>query len=216
MPLQRHKLKPRDTLWVSVEIIVAFSCDSAPEVKSTKIRGLKQFAFIIGHEYDIEVLVDDSRRLPCQQSGCGNAVRYDYVVKVFVSDTVGLGLGIGNWGTGTGGWSFPATEENQKLATPCICCDDRFEESRVLPESKQIQQRGSDSTPLIIGFSILASAIALSVVYFDHPSNLGKIFLSGVSLSLFASVFVTLRRIVTFIKRSKHERNEPWRMEPMA
>lgn len=216
MPLQRHTLKPRDTLWISVEVIVAYSCDSPPEVKSSKIRGLRQFAFIVGHEYDVDVMVDEAKRVPCQQLDCDYAARHDYDIKIFVSDTIGLGLGIGNWGTGTAGWSFPATEETQTLETPCICCDDTLEGKRMYLESKDIQRRALDSVSLIIGFSALASAIALSVVYFDHPSSLGKIFLSGVSFVLFSSVLVALRRVLALVTRRKHERDAVKRAEPMA
>ena len=75
MPLHRHKFKPRNTLWISVAIIVAYFCDSPPEVRSTKIRGLKNFAFIFGHEYDIESMVDDVRQLTCEQNDCNKAIR---------------------------------------------------------------------------------------------------------------------------------------------
>lgn len=214
MPLHRHKFKPRNTLWISVEIIVAHSCESPPEVKSTKIRGFKNFAFIFGHEYDIEAMIDDYKQLTCQQTGCNNAMKYECVIKTFVSETVGLGLGIGNWGTGTAGWSFDATEQEQRLTTPCICCDNKLEQKSIFQAPKVIDQRAYDSISLIAGLSVLAFAIALSILYFDHPSNLGKIFLYGVSTASAASVSVTLLRIIEYLKRSKHKNKQTKQAEP--
>ncbi len=208
MPLQRHKFKPRNTLWISVEIIVDHSCESPPEVKSTKIRGLKNFAFIFGHEYDIEVMVHDYTKLTCQQPDCSNAVQYECVIKTLVSDTVGVGFGMGNWGTGLAAWSFEATEQEQKLTTPCICCDSKVEQKSMVQALKGIDQCAYDSISLIAGLSVMAFAIALSILYFDHPSNLGKIFFYGVSTASTASVLVTLIRIIEFVKRSKHDRDK--------
>ena len=208
MPLHRHKFKPRNTLWISVEIIVAFFCDSPPEIKSTKIRGLKNFAFIFGHEYDIEALIDDYKQVTCERPDCSNAIQYECVFKTFVSETVGLGLGIGNWGTGTAGWSCDATEEEQKLITPCICCDKELEKKRVVQAPIWVEQRAYDSISLIAGLSVLAFAIALSILYFDHPSNLGKIFLYGASTASAISVVVTILRVIQYLKRSKHEQTK--------
>jgi hypothetical protein len=187
---------------------VAYFCESPPEIKSTKIRGLKNFAFIFGHEYDIEALIDDYKQVTCEQPGCSNAIQYECVFKTYVSEMVGFGLGIGNWGTGTAGWSFEATEQEQKLMTPCICCDKELEKKRVVQAPVWVEQRAYDSISLIAGLSVLAFAIALSILYFDHPSNLGKIFLYGASTASAVSVVVTILRVIQYLKRSKHEQTK--------
>jgi hypothetical protein len=205
MPLQRHKFKPADTDWITVEIVVAYSCESPPKVESTKISGLKQFGFILSSEYDIEVMVDDYWRHSCDRAGCQTAFQYDFDVKLFVADIVGLGLNLGSWGTGTAGWRFPTTEEQHSLSTACICCDDKLEEKRMLAEAAASVRRRPDASALIIGFSAIAAAGVLSVVYVDHPNHLGISFLWICSFALLTSLLVIMRRLAARMRRRKTE-----------
>jgi hypothetical protein len=197
MPLQRHTLKPKNVLWASAEVIVSYSCASEPTVASTKVRGLKGFAIGFGHEYDIEAAVEDSTRLPCAKDGCHNAIRYQYIVKSFVAETVGIGLNIGNWGTGTAGWTFPATEEVFHFEAPCICCDEKGE-----PRTVQRTEPAPNALAMIAAFALLATANTLSVLYIDHPSNLGRIFLNAELGGLIVSAVVTISRVLARRRRA--------------
>jgi hypothetical protein len=132
MAVSIFKFKPADTVWISIEIVVTYSCDEIPKVERVKIRGLQQFGLILSSEYDIEVFVHAARRIPCDiGGGCRDAVEYEFDTKVFVSDVIGLGIGIGKLGTGTAGWTSRSTEEHLTFRTECVCCD--AEQPRPMP-----------------------------------------------------------------------------------
>jgi len=209
MAVSIFKFKPAHTLWVSLEIIVTYSCDENPKVERVKIRGLKQFGLILSSEYDIEAFVHAARRRPCKiGSECRDAVEYEFDTKVFVSDVIGFGIGLGKLGTGTAGWTSAATEEQRTFKTECVCCD--TEQPRQMPGLSVINivQSTPTATSWFIGFATLSTALTLAALNLDQPSVIPRFVLYGTAVGAAASLGIAVARVVAFLRRQGHQRQE--------
>src|SRR5215469_16268448 len=101
--LERFKFKPPDTDWIRCELFVDYDCPTKPTVADLVITGIKQFGFIISHEYDVKAFVEGSSRQDCKKRDCERALLYKFDVRVYVWNKVGIGFGFGR-GTGTLGF----------------------------------------------------------------------------------------------------------------
>lgn len=202
MPVSIFNFKPARTLWINIEIIVTYSCNEPPKVERVKIRGLKQFGLIFSSEYDVEVFVHAARKSPCDiGNDCDDAVEYEFDTKVFVSDVIGLGIGIGKLGTGTLGWTCKSTEEQRTFKTECVCCD--AEQAKALAGLNVINiiQSTPSATSWFIGFAMLSTALTLAAFNFAQPSIIPKLFLYGTAVGAVASLGVAVTRMVVFVRR---------------
>jgi hypothetical protein len=198
MAVTLYRFKPAHTSFINVEIIVSYSCTEPPKVEKCDISGLKQFAVIVSSEYEVTPVVHSWKRKPCEAvSGCNRAVAYDFEMKVFVKDVIGLGIGIGKIGTGTLGIRFRSTEESLHLTAECICCDD--EEGR----RAATQAGGSESSALAAiawfwGFSAFSTALALA---YPQPNPLATGFMIFTAFGVVASLCIVFIRMITFAQR---------------
>lgn len=203
MPVTKYRFKPRRTLWIGVELIVSYSCQADPKVERVRITGIKQFGLILSSEYEIDAFVDTVRRIGCEAgSDCNEAMRYEFTVKTFISDVIGLGIGVGRLGTGTAGWTTKATEELGHFGTECVCCDD---ESRV-PERAVAEVHVVPSlqtaTPWVIGFATLGAALGVSLMNLDHPSLVPQFVVGASGVGALAAVGVAGARLTAFLRRA--------------
>jgi hypothetical protein len=206
MAVSIFKFKPADTVWINVEIVVTYSCNEIPKVERVKIRGLKQFGLILSSEYDIEVFVHAARRRRCDIGGdCRDAVEYEFDTKVFVSDVIGLGIGIGKIGTGTAGWTSPSTEEQRTFKTECICCDAEQASPMAGLSVITIVPSTPTATSWFIGFAALSTALTLAALNFDQPSVIPKLVLYGTAVGAVASLSVAVARVVAFLRRGRRQ-----------
>jgi hypothetical protein len=201
VPVDVYRFKPKGTSWIGVEVIVQYSCKAEPKVERVRISGVKQFGFIVSHEYDIDAFVDTSRRIGCEEqlSSCSNPRRYSFTVKCLLSGVVGFGLGIGKVGTGTAGWRSRTEEQQLSFQTRCICCDDEVEQAPAIVYLRiEPSESTRSATALILGLTALGLGLTASILNFDHPSLLPKLFVYGTGSATLAAAVVTLRRLVTF------------------
>ncbi len=209
MAVSIFKFKPANTLWISVEIIVTYSCDEIPKVERVKTRGLKQFGLILSSEYDIEVFMHAARRRPCEIGGeCREAVEYEFDTKVFVSDVIGFGIGIGKLGTGTAGWTSRASEEQRTFKTECVCCDAEQPRPTRGLSVINIVPSTTTATAWFIGFATLSTALALAALNLDQPSMIPRFVLYGTAVGAVASLGVAVARVVAFLRRRDGRRPE--------
>lgn len=203
MPVTKYSFKPRSTLWIGVELIVSYSCQADPKVERVRITGIKQFGLILSSEYEIDAFVDTVRRMPCEASvDCRETMRYDFTVKTFISDVIGLGIGVGKLGTGTAGWTTKATEELVFFGTACVCCDDeRPLPARAVTEVHVVPPLQT-ATPWLVGFATLGTALALSFMNLDDPSLVPQIVVDATGVGALAAVAVAGARLVAFLRRT--------------
>lgn len=202
MAVTKYRFKPRGTVWIGVELIVSYSCQTDPKVERVRITGVKQFGLILSSEYEIDALVDTVRRMPCEAgTDCREAVRYDFTVKTFTSDVMGLGIGVGKLGTGTAGWTTKATEELVHFGTACVCCDDeRRAPERAVTEVILVPSPQT-ATPWLVGFATLGTALALSFMNLNHPSLVPQIVVDATGVGALAAVGLAVARLVAFVRR---------------
>jgi len=206
MAIDRVRYKPRDALWVSVEVTIEYSCDAAPRVEK-RIRGLKKFAFIVGHEYDIDVKVEDYRRDSCECSGCKHSVQYDCDILVLVSDSIGIGFGLGSHGTAVAGWDFEASEERWKHKTSCICCDDRFDELRSIEIAKSPHRQDLEGLTLIAWLVAICSGVVISASHSGILDHVAKAFLWFISCAMVATLLIAIGRLLLLVRRRARHRH---------
>jgi hypothetical protein len=156
----------------------------------------------------MDAFVDDYTRHSCSKAGCETAFGYEFNLRISVADKIGIGIGLGSLGTGTAGWDYPADDELLLLETPCVCCDNEIAAKRMVTEAFEPQSRRFDATSLILGLSALGTGTAFSVVYFEHPSNLGKAYLTAVACGLAASAYGLLVRLAARTRRRRHKTDE--------
>ena len=209
MPVTKYRFKPHSTLWIGVEIIVSYSCQADPKVERVRITGIKQFGLILSSEYEIDAFVDTVRRMPCEAGAdCREAVRYDFTVKTFISDVIGLGIGVGKLGTGTAGWTTKATEELAHFGTACGCCDDERRVPERAVTEVHLVPSPQTATPWLVGFATLGTALALSFMNLDHPSFVPQIVVDATGVGALAAVGVAGARLVAFLRRAIHREDK--------
>src|SRR5438477_8084483 len=180
------KYKPPGTLWIGCDLSIEYDCESKPQPVGLVITGIKQFGFIISHEYEVIPHVEESRRKPCSKEKCEYAIRYEFDVRFSVYDTIGFGFGLGV-GTGTLGVKTSATDHVVTLTTRCICCDKdelatRGYQQRVEPRPLiQLRPRDEIGIAAVAAFAALAAGLAVSVSNVSHPLSQGFLAFTGVS-----------------------------------
>ncbi|HTV06860.1 MAG TPA: hypothetical protein VME86_15935 [Acidobacteriaceae bacterium] len=205
MPVAKYRFRPRSTLWIGIELIVSYSCYADPKVERVRITGVKQFGLILSSEYEIDAFVDTVRRIPCEaDADCGEAVRYEFTVKTFTSDVIGLGIGVGKLGTGTAGWTSRATEELAYFDTACACCDDETRPVDRIVSEVHIVASPQSATPWLLGFAALGTALAFSFMNLDQPSLVPKIVVDATGVGALAAVSVAGVRLIAFLRRVTH------------
>lgn len=223
MPVERFRIKPSGTLWVRVELIITYSCREDAKVERVRITGLKQFGLIVSSEYEIDAMVDTCKPVPCDTDvDCRDAVAYELIVKVYVSDVIGLGIGLGKLGTGTAGWTTNSTEEVVRLHTACMCCEGERQREGRIAEAADILQRiinmmrvappPEPATRWIVGFATAATALVLSILNFRHPSLIPMIVVYVMGVGAAISLGVGLFRLILSSRRRVSER----RKQPMV
>lgn len=207
MSIKRIRFKPKGTLWVMVELFVSYGCEQAPEIRSLKIRGVKQFGLILSHEYDIDAFVHDVRPRACRMSrDCTSAVEYECDAKVFVSDVVGFGLGIGKLGTGTVGWPSESKEQTFTFTTDCICCD----QPGGLPQRTLAYfQETQTATAWFVAFSSLGAALSLSVLNWNADMLLPRLVVYGSLAGAAVSGVIAIARAVVLRAAESSRGEEP-------
>jgi len=206
MSIKRIRFKPRGTMWVNVELFVSFGCEQAPEIRSLKIRGVKQFGLILSHEYDIDAFVDEVKRRACRTSrDCTSAVEYECDAKVFVSDVVGLGLGIGKLGTGTVGWPSESKEQTFTFTTDCICCD----EPGGLQRTATYLPSTQSATAWFVAFSSLGAALSLSVLNWGAETLLPRLVVYGSIAGAAVSGVIAIARALMLRATGSSQSEEP-------
>jgi hypothetical protein len=203
MPVTNYRFKPRSTLWIGIELIVSYSCQADPKVERVRITGIKQFGLILSSEYEIDAFVDTVRRIPCEAgTDCQEGVRYEFTIKTFISDVIGLGIGVGKLGTGTAGWTTKATEELLDFSTACVCCDEeRRAPERAVTVVHVVPSPGT-ATPWLVGFTTLGTAVALSLMNLDHPSQVPQLVVGATGVGALAAIVVAAARLIAFIRRA--------------
>ncbi|HXT71119.1 MAG TPA: hypothetical protein VN700_15255 [Vicinamibacterales bacterium] len=208
MAVSCFRFKPADTRWIGIEVYVTYSCDEAPKVERKKITGLKQISFIVGYEYDVDAFVHKTRRVPCTaEAGCNRAVLYECDVKVFVSDTIGLGIGVGKVGTGTLGWPTESTEEMLTLKTDCVCCDDEGPKELSADHTIAISQAPPSAISWFVGFGVLGAAVTAAELGLGSSSVLPVVALYGVALGTACAAVAAGIRLAAFFRRRRRGRD---------
>lgn len=134
-------LKPSQTLLAKVEVKVSYSCEQPPTKEDVTVTGLEQFAFILGHKYEMDADVEDFEEAPCQMEGCERPILYRFNVRIGVRDSIGIGFGIGSWGAFVAGWRSETTEDVFPCETDCICCKLGPIAQEPKPQQQSIRER---------------------------------------------------------------------------
>ena len=203
MAVSLYRFKPAHTSFITVEVIVSYSCTEPPKVEKYDICGLKQFAVILSSEYEVTPIVHSWKRKPCEAvTDCDHPVAYDLELKAFVKDVIGLGIGIGKIGTGTLGIRFRSTEETLHLTTECVCCDEEDEKRA----ATQFAGYAADSAALaaiawFVGMTAFSSALALALLNHEQSSLLARAFVDVVSIGATASLIAAVVRLFAYSRR---------------
>ncbi len=206
MPTDIYRVKPKGTNWVGAEIVVSSSCNSEPKVERVRVTGVKQFGFIVSHEYDIGAYVDECHRERCRFSDCGDSVMYKFKVKCLVADVIGIGFGLGNVGTGTGGFTTPSREQFFDFKSSCVCCDDVSREGSA-PFLVFIESRGGQpsATPLVLAFTALGVGLTAAILNFGSASILPRLFIYGTASCMSVAALLAVWRIYLRFRRERVE-----------
>jgi hypothetical protein len=189
--LEVFKFKPQDTDWIRCELFVDYDCATKPKVTDLVITGIKQFGFIISHEYDVKAFVEGSLRQDCK-GDCERAVLYTFDVRVYVWNKVGLGFGFGG-GTGTLGWTSRSFDHILRFDTRCICCDDVMDSKEASVNRIDSRPR-SEVGPVLLTLAAIGGGIAFSIAYSDRLVS--QIFLISTGIATLLSILVTIWRVV--------------------
>ncbi|MBL3558538.1 MULTISPECIES: hypothetical protein [Marinobacter] len=209
MPVIKYRFKPRRTLWIGVELIVSYSCEIAPKVERVRITGIKQFGFMLSSEYEIDAFVDTVRRMPCKASAeYQDAVMYEFSIKTFTSDVIGLGFGVGMLGTGTAGWTTKSTEELSHFGTPCVCCvEDSWVPERTVT-GVHVAPSSHAATAWLVSLATLGTVLGLSLMNLDHPSLVPQFVVAATGVGTVAALGVTGARLIAFLRRKDKVRDD--------
>jgi len=201
------KYKPPDTLWIGCDLFIEYDCESKPQRVGLVITGIKQFGFIISHEYEVIPYVEESRRRSCSKEECKYAIRYEFDVRFSVYDTIGLGFGLGV-GTGTFGWKSRPTDHVVTFTTRCTCCDRdelavRGYQQKVEPGPLiQLRLRDEIGIAAVAAFTALGAGLAVSVSNVGHP--LSQAFLAFTGASTLVSALIVFRRFAKYrVRKNK-------------
>jgi len=77
--IERFSLKPGGTIWIGYDIFASYDCATKPKISEKVITNLRQFGFIISHEYEIVADVGKVRRNKCTKEDCKDAISYTFV-----------------------------------------------------------------------------------------------------------------------------------------
>lgn len=201
-------LKPAHTMWVRYHLYVDYDCIAKPKISDSEITMVKQFGFIISHEYVLKPFIERVRREPCKEEGCNRAVRYTFDVRIDVYDRIGLGFGLGH-GTGTLGWTSdkPQTGLERDLRTDCVCCDGDDPSAEDLAALDRalayLRAQRESATANVVALTAVSTGAAFSIVYFDHL--LSQVYLVVVGAATALSAFVAGVRLHRSRSRDKDD-----------
>jgi hypothetical protein len=195
MPSSPARFKPDNTMLVRCETEIAFDCDEAPQRVDDTPYGLVGLGFIFASKYEIKTSVLSFVREPCYTEGCIEGIRYRGKLLVRVSETFGIGFGLGK-GTVALGYTARQKRSEAPFVTDCICCED---EPR--PKRASVTAHSAQSSPAldVIATTLAGSAIAAGLAFAHaYPSSaLGHYFEMGVyGLTGLALAWVVLHAVI--------------------
>ena len=204
--IEGFTFKPKNTLWLGGEFDIEFDCWTKPKIASNpscRITKCKQIGFIVSHEYDIPALyITRVKRKECSEEGCKEARCYEFELEYVVSETIGVGFGLGG-GTGTFGWKPKSKRHKKRFSTRCTCCDEELDELQDKPIVIVIQRLDKAYESLLSTVAAMIafiSALAISLVNLQEP--LSRIFLLLSGVLGFVSLIAAILRHSTFSRRT--------------
>jgi hypothetical protein len=203
------RYKPPNTSWVTVQTRVECACLAPPKLMPPTIYGLRKFAFIVGHEYEIEVGLESYRRNESYLENCRDACAYDVEVKYCVRDVIVVGIAIQNLGLGTITLSRKDRDSTRTYQLQPICCDDEIEALRQIDELKERTKKRSVARALGAITSLLAVAGVTLVSIFNLNSLLARGAIASLGTAFIASLLFTGYRIWLSNRSSEDIYNEP-------
>jgi len=211
--IDRFVHKPLNTLWIGSELFVEYDCDSKPTKTDHFITGIKQFGFIVSHEYEVIPQVEGSRLKECHKEACEHAIKYELDVRYYIYEKVGLGFGLGT-GTGTAGLTTRSTDYLKTFETQCICCAreeslSRADELRIVRLLFSVEERMRVATSesrlawsimFVLTIMLLLLFTELTFAILGYPRGTGFLVLTA-SLALVSTIVLVLRVVMYRVGR---------------
>lgn len=197
MAIKNFDHKPRNTFGVTVESTVQYDCLNKPVIVGKRMVGFTRFGFIISYEDKIDAFVHRAKLLPCAQSDCARAIKYEFEIKYFVACEIGIGINIGKLGTGTFGFPIRSVEEVASFSTECECCDGELEQQRsmqLLLQPRDSEYQRNNALSLLLALAAVAGSVAMAINHLSDPGKSAETFMGLLFAAVAASAIVTLIR----------------------
>lgn len=225
--IQTFKFRPKGTLWLGCEFEIDFDCGKPPQFAFADARlrltRAPAIGFLLSHEYVVSgAHIVAVEHIPTEKAGCRAAERYRFLLRIRISDKIGVGFNLGS-GTGTFGWTLDSEPSTHRFVTDIICCDGepRTDVAVIAPTAvpDAMPATSDRRTPVVAAepadrlgaLGVMFGAAALPLTYAQSGTPVAQqnlLIAGGVALGL--SVAVTALRLVwSFVNRRRAEPAAP-------